>query len=154
VPGKPSLYGTTREFLDYFGLKALDALPTLAELRDLDEINRELDLSDPDRPDASNDSAAGTEPETQTVVSDGDDNGVVSEDGVIDNDDGVRAMVAGDHTGEPAATGLPPVAVPVDDTAAGQPTPVVVPEEGSQALGDSAAETDSDAAEQLNKHEA
>jgi segregation and condensation protein B len=49
VPGKPSLYGTTREFLDYFGLKSLEDLPTLAELRDLDEINRELDLSDPDR---------------------------------------------------------------------------------------------------------
>ena len=49
VPGKPSLYGTTREFLDYFGLKSLDELPTLAELRDLDEINRELDLNDPDR---------------------------------------------------------------------------------------------------------
>lgn len=50
VPGKPSLYGTTREFLDYFGLKSLDELPTLAELRDLDEINRELDFGDPDRP--------------------------------------------------------------------------------------------------------
>ena len=49
VPGKPSLYGTTREFLDYFGLKSLDELPTLAELRDLDEINRELDLEDPDK---------------------------------------------------------------------------------------------------------
>lgn len=49
VPGRPSLYGTTREFLDYFGLKSLDELPTLAELRDLDEINRELDLNDPDR---------------------------------------------------------------------------------------------------------
>lgn len=47
VPGKPSLFGTTREFLDYFGLKTLDDLPTLAELRDLDEINRELDLDDP-----------------------------------------------------------------------------------------------------------
>ena len=49
VPGKPSLYGTTREFLDYFGLKSLDELPTLAELRDLDEINRELDLDYPDQ---------------------------------------------------------------------------------------------------------
>jgi segregation and condensation protein B len=44
VPGRPSLYGTTREFLDYFGLRTLDQLPTLAELRDLEEINRELDL--------------------------------------------------------------------------------------------------------------
>lgn len=49
VPGKPSLYGTTREFLDYFNLKSLDELPTLAEIRDLDEINRELDLNDPEK---------------------------------------------------------------------------------------------------------
>ena len=44
VPGRPSLYATTREFLDYFNLQSLDQLPTLAEIRDLDEINRELDL--------------------------------------------------------------------------------------------------------------
>ncbi|MGD2084499.1 MAG: SMC-Scp complex subunit ScpB [Chromatiales bacterium] len=44
VPGRPALYATTREFLDYFGLKSLDELPTLAEIRDLDSINRELDL--------------------------------------------------------------------------------------------------------------
>ncbi|WP_456414493.1 SMC-Scp complex subunit ScpB [Thiolapillus sp.] len=48
VPGKPSLYGTTREFLDYFGLKSLDELPTLAEIRDLDVINEELNLQEPD----------------------------------------------------------------------------------------------------------
>ncbi len=47
VPGKPSLYGTTREFLDYFGLKSLDELPTLAEIRDLDVINEELNLQEP-----------------------------------------------------------------------------------------------------------
>lgn len=44
VPGKPSLYGTTRGFLEYFNLKSLGELPTLAELRDLDEISRELNL--------------------------------------------------------------------------------------------------------------
>ncbi|WP_419612993.1 SMC-Scp complex subunit ScpB [Thiolapillus sp.] len=48
VPGKPSLYGTTREFLDYFGLKSLDELPTLAEIRDLDVVNEELNLQEPD----------------------------------------------------------------------------------------------------------
>jgi segregation and condensation protein B len=48
VPGRPALYGTTREFLDYFGLQSLDELPTLAELRDLDSLNVELDLGDPD----------------------------------------------------------------------------------------------------------
>jgi segregation and condensation protein B len=44
VPGRPELLGTTREFLDYFGLKSLDDLPTLAELQDLDEISDQLDL--------------------------------------------------------------------------------------------------------------
>ncbi len=48
VPGKPALYATTREFLDYFNLKSLSELPTLAEIRDLDSINRELELKDPD----------------------------------------------------------------------------------------------------------
>jgi len=44
VPGKPALYGTTKEFLDYFNLKSLEDLPSLAEIRDLDKIYRELDL--------------------------------------------------------------------------------------------------------------
>lgn len=44
VPGRPALYATTRTFLDYFGLKSLDELPTLAEIRDLDSINVELDF--------------------------------------------------------------------------------------------------------------
>lgn len=51
VPGKPSLYSTTRDFLDYFNLKSLDELPTLAEIRDFESINRELNLPDPEKPD-------------------------------------------------------------------------------------------------------
>lgn len=46
VPGRPALYGTTREFLDYFGLSSLSELPELEELRDLDQINVELDFGD------------------------------------------------------------------------------------------------------------
>jgi segregation and condensation protein B len=46
VPGKPALYGTTRGFLDYFNLKSLNQLPTLAEIRDLDQYNPELALVD------------------------------------------------------------------------------------------------------------
>ncbi|MEN8168129.1 MAG: SMC-Scp complex subunit ScpB [Pseudomonadota bacterium] len=48
VPGKPALYATTKEFLDYFNLKGLGELPSLAEIRDLESINRELELQDPD----------------------------------------------------------------------------------------------------------
>jgi segregation and condensation protein B len=45
VPGRPELLGTTREFLDYFGLRKLDELPTLAELRDLDDMSVQLELA-------------------------------------------------------------------------------------------------------------
>ena len=48
VPGKPAMYATTKQFLDYFGLKKLDELPTLSEIRDLDTINAELDFGDAD----------------------------------------------------------------------------------------------------------
>lgn len=48
VPGRPALYGTTRSFLDYFNLRALDELPPLADIRDLDQINQELGFEVPD----------------------------------------------------------------------------------------------------------
>lgn len=47
VPGKPAMYATTKQFLDYFNLKSLSELPTLAEIRDIDSINAELDLVEP-----------------------------------------------------------------------------------------------------------
>jgi segregation and condensation protein B len=47
VPGRPSLYATTRHFLDYFGLRSLDELPTLAELKDMDSLDGELALEPP-----------------------------------------------------------------------------------------------------------
>ncbi len=45
VPGKPAMYGTTRQFLDYFNLKRLDELPSLSEIRDLDSAHPELALA-------------------------------------------------------------------------------------------------------------
>jgi len=50
VPGRPALYATTREFLDYFGLKSLDELPPLTELMSFDNLHPQLDLGDPDLP--------------------------------------------------------------------------------------------------------
>jgi segregation and condensation protein B len=47
VPGRPELLGTTRDFLDYFGLKSLDDLPALAELKSIGEIKVQFDLPDP-----------------------------------------------------------------------------------------------------------
>ena len=42
VPGRPAMYATTRDFLDYFNLKNLDQLPALAEIRDFDTLTEEL----------------------------------------------------------------------------------------------------------------
>ena len=50
VPGRPSLYATTRKFLDYFGLKSLNELPTLAELRDPEFLGDDLPLEVPAAP--------------------------------------------------------------------------------------------------------
>ncbi|WP_372166080.1 SMC-Scp complex subunit ScpB [Xanthomonas axonopodis] len=44
VPGKPALFGTTKGFLDYFGLKRLDELPPLSELKDIAELEQQLPL--------------------------------------------------------------------------------------------------------------
>jgi segregation and condensation protein B len=47
VPGRPELLGTTRDFLDYFGLKSLDQLPPLAELKSLEELDPQMALPEP-----------------------------------------------------------------------------------------------------------
>ena len=47
VPGKPALFATTSTFLDSFGLKNLDELPTLAEIRDMENLEPELQLESP-----------------------------------------------------------------------------------------------------------
>jgi segregation and condensation protein B len=47
VPGRPELLGTTRDFLDYFGLRTLDQLPPLSELKTLEELDPQLALPEP-----------------------------------------------------------------------------------------------------------
>ena len=44
VPGRPSLYATTRNFLDYFNLKSLDQLPALADVSEFESLTGELEL--------------------------------------------------------------------------------------------------------------
>ena len=60
VPGRPTLYGTTKSFLDYFNLKSLNELPTLAEIRDLDQFNPELQF-DEETPPVAADPASESE---------------------------------------------------------------------------------------------
>jgi len=69
VPGKPALFGTTRAFLDYFDLSSLDDLPTLAEIRDMSNLEPEFDfdVSLPASPDADDDDP-GVEGTAEAVV--------------------------------------------------------------------------------------
>lgn len=76
VPGRPAMYATTRRFLDYFNLKNLEDLPTLAEIRDLDTMNEELALEGVDTPDPEQ-VAAGSEEAAELTEQDAVD----SEDG-------------------------------------------------------------------------
>lgn len=46
VPGRPAMFATTKQFLDYFNLKSLQQLPPLSEIKELDKVHREMDLED------------------------------------------------------------------------------------------------------------
>jgi segregation and condensation protein B len=48
VPGRPEMFGTTRNFLDYFGLRKLDDLPPLADLSDWESLRVQLNLPEVD----------------------------------------------------------------------------------------------------------
>jgi segregation and condensation protein B len=63
VPGRPELLGTTKDFLDYFGLRSLDELPPLAELKAMGDVNLQLDLA----------RESGIEPAPSTVSADTSD---------------------------------------------------------------------------------
>ncbi len=76
VPGRPELLGTTRAFLDYFNLKSLDELPTLAEIKDIDNLEPELALIHPasdDSMDRRFDEAENPEQEDGTTEAAGDE---------------------------------------------------------------------------------
>ena len=75
VPGKPALFGTTKGFLDYFGLKRLDELPPLSELKDLGELEPQLQF-EPE--------AAAAMPIGDMPVGNMPDDGMPMDDNVMD----------------------------------------------------------------------
>ena len=73
VPGRPALYGTTKVFLDYFNLKSLEDLPTLSEIKDLDDLNASLNFEEVvsgSNVDAENAESAADSTEEETVTPD------------------------------------------------------------------------------------
>jgi len=102
VPGKPSMYGTTREFLDYFNLKSLDDLPSLAELKDLDKLHPELAFDRDVDADAANDAAGeggadAVTDEAGALATESADTGTMAEQADADT---VANHEAGDDTSD------------------------------------------------------
>lgn len=108
VPGKPTLYGTTKEFLDYFNLQSLDQLPTLAEIKDLDGVNPELAL-DEDAAESNADSSTeadtddnGNDTESVADTANGLNEGDTDEDAHIEEE--VEQQVVEHQVAEESAT--------------------------------------------------
>ncbi len=98
VPGKPAMYATTKTFLDYFGLKKLDELPPLSEIRDLDVINAELDFGDQKMGDQEKDDQKIGDQEEGDTETQSLDNQMVAE---VNESEG--ATISGENT-EPGIT--------------------------------------------------
>lgn len=108
VPGKPALYGTTKEFLDYFNLKTLDQLPTLAEIKDLDSIHPELELDEDSSEKTSDDSSGDSDDNNVARLSEeaGDDPAdvpVAETDEVSTEADAAEADIGDEEAGEDEA---------------------------------------------------
>ena len=105
APGRPAMYATTRDFLDYFNLKRLEELPPLAEIRDFDSLTKELGFEGLTDPAAEGD-AAGGDAAGENAAGDGE---------AADGD------AAGEDASEEGVTG--------EDTAEGDPDTVDQPDE-------------------------
>lgn len=109
VPGRPAMFGTTRIFLDYFGLKKLEDLPPLADLSDWESLRVQLNLPeveyDNDNPDSAGDDLGDDAPRTAVVTP----LPVAGRDVLEDDDDAAavtRPRVANDADGGAAATSV------------------------------------------------
>jgi segregation and condensation protein B len=106
VPGKPALFGTTRNFLDYFNLKSLDELPPLAEIREIEDFDPQLTLAPVASADPSDEESDN--PESDNAKNDNVDNGTLSASAKNSHDTAVTAASASlpAHEG-PALEGTP-----------------------------------------------
>jgi len=69
VPGRPAMFATTKKFLDYFNLQSLNELPTLADIKEFDQIAPELDFGQ-DLPQAASDESQSAEATDRDAESD------------------------------------------------------------------------------------
>ncbi len=125
VPGRPALYATTRRFLDYFGLRSLNDLPPLAELRDPAFFDEQLQAAGDTAMEAAANAAVGDAGGVQAVV-------LLS--------DGVADLPANDV--RPPAVDAEPVGVfGLDDAGATPPPQSASPDPAEAADDDDPKET-------------
>lgn len=103
VPGKPELLATTKEFLDYFNLKKLSDLPTLAEIRDLDEINPDL-FADIKLPDAEMAAAEDVAQNTADHADEAEEDSATAADALEISSDSATVEAVDDDTSIDDAT--------------------------------------------------
>ena len=85
VPGRPALYGTTTDFLEYFNLASIQQLPELADQRDLSEIAKDLNILLPEPRQTSSEGAEPAERDSEVSI-DSDENPVADVARPIDSD--------------------------------------------------------------------
>lgn len=128
VPGRPALYATTRQFLDYFGLKSLEELPTLGELRDIDSLNASLEFDSlpPEVQDAIANGKEGSDAD-KALADDGDS----AEQAVsVSADDVTNESQDGESTVDAFAVDQ---VDPDDDIQAGEQTSIISEETGEES---------------------
>ena len=92
VPGRPALYGTTTDFLEYFNLASIQQLPELADQRELAEIAKDLNILLPEPRQTSSEEAEFAERESEEPI-DSDENPVADVDRPIDSDKSTQPVV-------------------------------------------------------------
>ncbi len=125
VPGRPAMFGTTKTFLDYFGLKSLDDLPPLADLSDWESLRVQLNLPEVSEEQDEPESAEVTELRVVRAAEGQDEEAAVGDDpeqasaaegeeATLAEDDAEGALAANDPSGsdgeaeadEPSASGV------------------------------------------------
>jgi segregation and condensation protein B len=133
VPGRPELLGTTRDFLDYFGLKSLDELPPLSELKAVGDINLQLDLQGEDGARAAEGEAAASG-ESEQPAEAGESAGPAQSAAIAEP----AELTGSAALADPAATGAAEASTEADAPTASAAEP------GEQALLEAQAERDAE----------
>ena len=96
VPGRPALYGTTAEFLEYFNLASIQQLPELVDQRDLAEIAKDLNILLPEPRQTSSGEGESLEVDTDESIN-SDENPVADVERPIESEPSTQP--ATDHIG-------------------------------------------------------